>query len=78
MLGLAVLCALSVSPSHFFFFFCFCRSDHVHRFDARVFVFPRLFLSFTPVSQVTMDDFTKAKEKALYRKKGNVPEGLYL
>lgn len=29
-------------------------------------------------SQVTMDDFTKAKEKALYRKKGNVPEGLYL
>lgn len=28
--------------------------------------------------QVTMDDFTKAKEKALYRKKGNVPEGLYL
>ena len=28
--------------------------------------------------RVTMDDFTKAKEKALYRKKGNVPEGLYL
>ncbi|CAM9899518.1 unnamed protein product [Ectocarpus sp. 12 AP-2014] len=28
--------------------------------------------------KVTMDDFTKAKEKALYRKKGNVPEGLYL
>lgn len=28
--------------------------------------------------QVTMEDFTKAKEKALYRKKGNVPEGLYL
>ncbi|CAM9141706.1 unnamed protein product [Discosporangium mesarthrocarpum] len=28
--------------------------------------------------QVTMDDFTKAKEKALYRKKGNIPEGLYL
>jgi 26S proteasome regulatory subunit T2 len=28
--------------------------------------------------RVTMDDFTKAKEKALYRKKGNIPEGLYL
>jgi len=27
---------------------------------------------------VTMVDFVKAKEKALYRKKGNVPEGLYL
>jgi hypothetical protein len=29
-------------------------------------------------TQVCMDDFVKAKEKALYRKKGNVPEGLYL
>merc|ERR1712070_1225901 len=28
--------------------------------------------------RVTMDDFTKAKEKTLYRKKGNIPEGLYL
>jgi 26S proteasome regulatory subunit T2 len=28
--------------------------------------------------RVTMDDFTKAKEKTLYRKRGNVPEGLYL
>jgi 26S proteasome regulatory subunit T2 len=28
--------------------------------------------------KVNMDDFEKAKEKALYRKKGNVPEGLYL
>merc|ERR1719482_1065676 len=28
--------------------------------------------------KVTQDDFTKAKEKALYRKKGNIPEGLYL
>ena len=28
--------------------------------------------------KVCMDDFTKAKEKALFRKKGNVPEGLYL
>ena len=27
---------------------------------------------------VTQDDFTKAKEKALYRKKGNIPEGIYL
>merc|ERR1711865_331601 len=27
---------------------------------------------------VTQVDFVKAKEKALYRKKGNVPEGLYL
>merc|ERR1711983_588319 len=28
--------------------------------------------------KVTQDDFIKAKEKALYRKKGNIPEGLYL
>jgi len=28
--------------------------------------------------RVTQDDFIKAKERALYRKKGNVPEGLYL
>lgn len=28
--------------------------------------------------KVTQDDFTKAKEKALYRKRGNIPEGLYL
>jgi 26S proteasome regulatory subunit T2 len=28
--------------------------------------------------KVCMEDFTKAKEKALFRKKGNVPEGLYL
>ena len=28
--------------------------------------------------KVTQSDFTKAKDKALYRKKGNVPEGLYL
>lgn len=28
--------------------------------------------------RVTQEDFTKAKEKTLYRKKGNVPEGLYL
>jgi 26S proteasome regulatory subunit T2 len=28
--------------------------------------------------RVTQDDFTKAKEKALYRKRGNIPEGLYL
>eukprot|EP00615_Pteridomonas_danica_P004466 CAMPEP_0114340190 /NCGR_PEP_ID=MMETSP0101-20121206/8217_1 /TAXON_ID=38822 ORGANISM="Pteridomonas danica, Strain PT" /NCGR_SAMPLE_ID=MMETSP0101 /ASSEMBLY_ACC=CAM_ASM_000211 /LENGTH=445 /DNA_ID=CAMNT_0001473381 /DNA_START=15 /DNA_END=1352 /DNA_ORIENTATION=- len=28
--------------------------------------------------KVTQDDFVKAKDKALYRKKGNVPEGLYL
>jgi len=28
--------------------------------------------------KVTQIDFVKAKEKALYRKKGNVPEGLYL
>jgi len=28
--------------------------------------------------KVTQEDFTKAKEKALYRKKGNIPEGLYL
>ena len=28
--------------------------------------------------KVCQEDFVKAKEKALYRKKGNVPEGLYL
>lgn len=28
--------------------------------------------------KVTQEDFVKAKEKALYRKKGNIPEGLYL
>mmetsp|Transcript_16101 Transcript_16101/g.26294 ORF Transcript_16101/g.26294 Transcript_16101/m.26294 type:complete len:440 (-) Transcript_16101:996-2315(-) len=28
--------------------------------------------------KVTQDDFIKAKETALYRKKGNIPEGLYL
>lgn len=28
--------------------------------------------------KVTMTDFKKAKEKALYKKKGNIPEGLYL
>ena len=28
--------------------------------------------------RVTQEDFVKAKEKALYRKKGNVPDGLYL
>jgi len=28
--------------------------------------------------KVCQEDFTKAKEKALYRKKGNIPEGLYL
>jgi 26S proteasome regulatory subunit T2 len=28
--------------------------------------------------KVTMDDFRKAKDKALYRKKGNEPQGMYL
>ena len=28
--------------------------------------------------KVTMADMTKAKEKALYKKKGNIPAGLYL
>lgn len=28
--------------------------------------------------RVTQDDFVKAKEKTLYRKRGNIPEGLYL
>lgn len=28
--------------------------------------------------KVTQDDFVKAKEKTLYRKRGNIPEGLYL
>jgi len=29
-------------------------------------------------TRVTHDDFQKAKIKALYKKKGDVPEGLYL
>lgn len=28
--------------------------------------------------RVTLDDFTKAKDKVLYLKKGDVPEGLYI
>jgi 26S proteasome regulatory subunit T2 len=28
--------------------------------------------------KVTQEDFVKAKDKTLYRKKGNIPEGLYL
>jgi 26S proteasome regulatory subunit T2 len=28
--------------------------------------------------KVCMDDFRKAKDKVLYRKKGNIPEGLYI
>ena len=28
--------------------------------------------------KVCQEDFVKAKEKTLYRKKGNIPEGLYL
>merc|ERR1719247_152350 len=28
--------------------------------------------------RVTMEDFTRAKEKALYKKKGNIPDGMYL
>lgn len=28
--------------------------------------------------KVSMDDFRKAKDKVLYRKKGNIPEGLYI
>ena len=28
--------------------------------------------------KVSQDDFIKAKEKILYLKKGNIPEGLYL
>jgi len=28
--------------------------------------------------KVTQEDFLKAKDKALYRKKGNIPEGLYI
>jgi transketolase N-terminal domain/subunit len=28
--------------------------------------------------KVTKDDFDKAKEKVLYLKKGDIPEGLYI
>lgn len=28
--------------------------------------------------KVAMADFRKAKDKVLYRKKGNIPEGLYI
>lgn len=28
--------------------------------------------------KVKMEDFRKSKDKCLYRKKGNIPEGLYI
>ena len=28
--------------------------------------------------KVKMEDFRKSKDKVLYRKKGNIPEGLYI
>ena len=28
--------------------------------------------------KVTMADFRKSKDKCLYRKKGNIPDGLYI
>lgn len=28
--------------------------------------------------KISMDDFRKSKDKVLYRKKGNIPEGLYI
>jgi 26S proteasome regulatory subunit T2 len=28
--------------------------------------------------KVNAEDFRKAKEKALYRKRGNIPEGMYI
>ena len=28
--------------------------------------------------KVKMDDFRKSKDRCLYRKKGNIPEGLYI
>jgi 26S proteasome regulatory subunit T2 len=28
--------------------------------------------------KVSMADFRKSKDKVLYRKKGNIPEGLYI
>jgi 26S proteasome regulatory subunit T2 len=28
--------------------------------------------------KINMDDFRKSKDKVLYRKKGNIPEGLYI
>ena len=28
--------------------------------------------------KINMEDFRKAKDKVLYRKKGNIPEGLYI
>jgi 26S proteasome regulatory subunit T2 len=28
--------------------------------------------------KVCAEDFRKAKEKALYRKRGNIPEGMYI
>jgi len=28
--------------------------------------------------KVSMDDFRKSKDKCLYRKKGNIPDGLYI
>ena len=28
--------------------------------------------------KIAMEDFRKSKDKVLYRKKGNIPEGLYI
>jgi hypothetical protein len=28
--------------------------------------------------KIKMDDFRKSKDKCLYRKKGNIPDGLYI
>jgi 26S proteasome regulatory subunit T2 len=28
--------------------------------------------------KISMEDFRKSKDKVLYRKKGNIPEGLYI
>jgi hypothetical protein len=49
-------------------------------------LYPSIPLSLPPslppstcgCAQVNQEDFNKAKEKTLYRKRGNIPEGLYL
>ena len=67
----------------------FCIANQIHNHAEpkvvsespadRHFLFVLTFIFFfTTAFSSVQDDFVKAKEKTLYRKKTNVPEGLYL
>ena len=73
---------------------CGCTAQPVRRVSLCPAAHPTAPPFFTPVQavcteagmlalrerrmKVTQDDFRKAKEKALYRKKENLPQGLYM